>query len=195
MSTLLYMLYSVPSYVIGMILILYIGVKLKWLPIMGMQSDNVGGIPYAELSLLERFADSAKHYVLITVCFTVGSLAYYSRFVRQNLLEVVRQDYIRTARAKGISERRVIIRHAFRNTLIPFVSLLGLTLPFILGGSVILEKMFNWPGIGWLYFESVMNRDLPTIMGLNFMTAALVLFFTLLADLAYGLVDPRISHD
>jgi peptide/nickel transport system permease protein len=145
--------------------------------------------------LLSRFADSAKHYVLITVCFTVGSLAYYSRFVRQNLLEVVRQDYIRTARAKGISERRVIIHHAFRNTLIPFVSLLGLTLPFILGGSVILEKMFNWPGIGWLYFESVMNRDLPTIMGLNFMTAALVLFFTLLADLAYGLVDPRISHD
>ncbi len=195
MSILLYMLYSVPSYVIGMILILYIGVKLHWLPIMGMHSDYIDGVPYGELPLLERFADSAKHYVLITLCFTVGSLAYYSRFVRQNLLEVVRQDYIRTARAKGISERRVIIRHAFRNTLIPFVSLLGLTLPFILGGSVILEKMFNWPGIGWLYFESVMNRDLPTIMGLNFMTAALVLFFTLLADLAYGLVDPRISHD
>ena len=89
----------------------------------------------------------------------------------------------------------MIIHHAFRNTLIPFVSLMGLTLPFILSGSVILEHMFNWPGIGWLYMESVMSRDVNAIMGLNFMTAALVLFCTLLADLAYGLVDPRISHD
>jgi len=195
MSTILYMLYSVPSYVIGMVLILYISLKFDWLPLMGMNSDSIDGVPYKELSLFEQFTDSARHYVLITICFTAGSLAYYSRFVRQNLLEVVRQDYIRTARAKGLSERRVIIHHAFRNTLIPFISLLGLTLPFILGGSVILENMFAWPGIGRLYIESVYARDLPTIMGLNFMTASLVLFFTLLADLAYGLVDPRISHD
>jgi peptide/nickel transport system permease protein len=173
-----------------MVLILYLGVKLDWFPIQGMYSDN-----YEELSFFGKFADQAHHYVLITVCFTVGSLAYYSRFVRQNLLEVVQQDFIRTARAKGLSEFRVIIHHAFRNTLIPFVSLLGLTLPFILSGSVILEHMFNWPGIGWLYMESVMSRDVNAIMGLNFMTAALVLVCTLLADLAYGLVDPRISHD
>ena len=190
MSTNLYMLYSVPSYIIGMVLILYLGVKLDWFPIQGMYSDN-----YEELSFFGKFADQAHHYVLITICFTAGSLAYYSRFVRQNLLEVVQQDFIRTARAKGLSEFRVIIHHAFRNTLIPFVSLLGLTLPFILSGSVILEHMFNWPGIGWLYMESVMSRDVNAIMGLNFMTAALVLICTLLADLAYGLVDPRISHD
>ena len=190
MSTNLYMLYSVPSYVIGMVLILYLGVKHDWFPIQGRYSDN-----YEELSAFGKFADLAHHYVLITICFTAGSLAYYSRFVRQNLLEVVQQDFIRTARAKGLPERRVIIHHAFRNTLIPFVSLLGLTLPFILSGSVILEHMFNWPGIGWLYMESVMSRDVNAIMGLNFMTAALVLICTLLADLAYGLVDPRISHD
>ena len=190
MSTNLYMLYSVPSYVIGMVLILYLGVKHDWFPIQGMYSDN-----YDTLSLFGKFVDQAHHYVLITICFTVGSLAYYSRFVRQNLLEVIQQDFIRTARAKGLSETRVIIHHAFRNTLIPFVSLMGLTLPFILSGSVILEHMFNWPGIGWLYMESVMSRDVNAIMGLNFMTAALVLFCTLLADLAYGLVDPRISHD
>ena len=190
MSTNLYMLYSVPSYVIGMVLILYLGVKLDFFPIQGMYSDN-----YETLSLFSKILDQAHHYVLITICFTVGSLAYYSRFVRQNLLEVIQQDFIRTARAKGLSETRVIIHHAFRNTLIPFVSLMGLTLPFILSGSVILEHMINWPGIGWLYMESVMSRDVNAIMGLNFMTAALVLFCTLLADLAYGLVDPRISHD
>ena len=190
MSTNLYMLYSVPSYVIGMVLILYLGVKVDLFPIQGMYSDN-----YDTLSLFGKILDQAHHYVLITICFTVGSLAYYSRFVRQNLLEVIQQDFIRTARAKGLSETRVIIHHAFRNTLIPFVSLMGLTLPFILSGSVILEHMFNWPGIGWLYMESVMSRDVNAIMGLNFMTAALVLFCTLLADLAYGLVDPRISHD
>ncbi len=195
MSTNLYMLYSVPSYVIGMVLILYFGVKLDWFPIQGMYSDSVDGVPYEELSFFGKFVNQAHHYVLITICFTVGSLAYYSRFVRQNLLEVVQQDFIRTARAKGLSERRVIIRHAFRNTLIPFVSLLGLTLPFILSGSVILEHMFNWPGIGWLYMESVRQREVDTIMALNFMTATLVLICTLLADLAYGLVDPRISHD
>ena len=190
MSTNLYMLYSVPSYVIGMVLILYLGVKLDFFPIQGMYSDN-----YETLSLFGKILDQAHHYVLITICFTVGSLAYYSRFVRQNLLEVIQQDFIRTARAKGLSETRVIIHHAFRNTLIPFVSLMGLTLPFILSGSVILEHMFNWPGIGWLYMESVQQREVNTIMALNFMTATLVLICTLLADLAYGLVDPRISHD
>jgi peptide/nickel transport system permease protein len=189
-STLLYMLYSVPSYVMGMLLILYVGVKWDLLPFRGMRADN-----FADLDTLGRLWDYARHYVMITFCFTFGSLAYYSRFVRQNLLEVVRQDYIRTARAKGLSERAVILKHAFVNSLIPFVTLLGLTFPFVLSGSVILEYMFNWPGIGRLYFESVLQRDYPVIMALNFITAVMVLVVTLLADLAYGLVDPRVSYD
>jgi len=189
-STGLYMLYSIPNYVMGMLLILYFGVKLDWLPFRGMRSDN-----FDELSTLSQLWDLGQHYIMITFCFTFANLAYYSRFVRQNLLEVVRQDYIRTARAKGLDERTVILRHAFVNTLIPLISLIGLTFPFVLSGSVILEYMFNWPGLGRLYFESVLGRDYPTIMALNFITAVLVLVTTFAADLAYGLVDPRISYD
>jgi peptide/nickel transport system permease protein len=189
-STLLYMLYSVPSYVMGMLLILYLGVKLDLLPFRGMRSDH-----YSELSTWGQVWDVSKHYVLITFCFTFGNLAYFARFVRQNLLEVIRQDYVRTARAKGLPERTVILRHAFRNSLIPLVSLIGLTFPFVLSGSVILEYMFNWPGLGRLYFESVLGRDYPTIMALNFITAVLVLVSTFAADLAYGWVDPRVSYE
>ena len=189
-STILYMLYSVPSYVVGMLLILYVGVKLDWLPFRGMRSDG-----YANLSALGKMWDLARHHVMIVTCFSLGSLAYYSRFIRQNLLEVIRQDYIRTARAKGLDERTVILKHAFVNSLIPFITLLGLTFPFLLSGSVILEYMFNWPGLGRLFFASVLNRDYPTLMALNFITALLVLVSTLLADLAYGLVDPRVSYD
>ena len=189
-STLLYMLYSVPSYVMGMLLILYLGVKLDLLPFRGMRSDH-----YSELSTWAQVWDVSKHYVLITFCFTFGNLAYFARFVRQNLLEVIRQDYVRTARAKGLPERTVILRHAFRNSLIPLISLIGLTFPFVLSGSVILEYMFNWPGLGRLYFESVLGRDYPTIMALNFITAVLVLVSTFAADLAYGWVDPRVSYE
>lgn len=189
-STLLYMLYSVPSYVLGMVLILYLGVELDLLPFRGMHSDN-----YRELEPVARLWDTARHYVMITACFALPPLAYYSRFVRQNLLEVIRQDYIRTARAKGLSEGAVVLKHAFINSMIPLLTLLGMTFPVILSGSVILETMFNWPGIGRMYFESVLTRDYPTIMALNFFTAALVLLGTLLADLAYGLVDPRVSYE
>jgi len=189
-STVLYMLYSIPSYVMGMVLILLVGVYWDLLPFRGMRSDN-----FDELTAWGQFLDYAKHYVMITFCFTFGSLAYYSRFVRQNLLEVVRQDYIRTARAKGLGEAAVIVKHAFVNSLIPFITLLGLTFPFVLSGSVILEYMFNWPGIGRLYFESVLQRDYPVIMALNFITAVMVLAATLLTDLAYGLVDPRVSYE
>jgi peptide/nickel transport system permease protein len=189
-STLLYALYSVPSYVMAVPLILLIGVQWNLLPFQGMTSDN-----YDELTTAGKFFDLVKHYALITFCFSFGSWAYYSRFVRQNMLEVLRQDYIRTARAKGLSESRVVLRHAFRNSLIPVMTLLGLMLPAIIGGSVILEVMFNWPGLGRLFFESMLARDYPTIMAISFITACLVLLGTLLADLSYVLVDPRVSYD
>ncbi len=189
-STLLYALYAVPSYVMAVPLILLLGVKWDLLPFQGMRSDN-----YADLGTVGKVVDLAKHYALITFCFTYGALAYDSRFVRQTMLESVRQDYVRTARAKGVSEFNVIIRHAFRNTLIPLVTLLGLLLPEIIGGSVILEVMFGWPGMGRLFYESMLSRDYPTIMALSFVSAFLVLLGTLLADLAYALVDPRVSYD
>ncbi|MBE0535325.1 MAG: ABC transporter permease [Phycisphaerae bacterium] len=189
-STVLYALYSIPSYVMAVPLILLVAIQWNWLPFQGMKSDD-----YAQLTALGKMADLVKHYTLITFCFTYGALAYYARFVRQNMLEVLRQDYVRTARAKGLTERHVIMRHGFRNALVPVMTLCGLLLPAIIGGSVILEVMFNWPGMGRLFFESMMSRDYPTIMALTFITACLVLLGTLLADLSYPLVDPRIAYD
>ncbi len=189
-STILYALYSVPSYVMAVPLILLVGVQWDLLPFQGMKSDD-----YTDLSTGGKIIDLVKHYTLITFCFSFGAWAYYSRFVRQNMLEVLRQDYVRTARAKGLGEFIVIVRHGFRNTLIPMMTLLGLLLPEIIGGSVILEVMFNWPGIGRLFFESMLARDYPTIMALSFITAVLVLLGTLLADLSYALVDPRVTYD
>ncbi len=189
-GTLLYALYSVPSYVMAVPLILFVGIRWNLLPFQGMTSDG-----YESMSGGEKAVDLVKHYVLITFCFSYGAWAYYSRFVRQNMLEVLRQDYIRTARAKGLTELSVIGRHAFRNTLIPVLTLLGLLLPDIIGGSVILEVMFNWPGLGRLFFDSMLSRDYPTIMALSFITAVLVLLGTLLADLSYALADPRVSYE
>ena len=189
-GVILYGLYSMPGYVLAAPLILLLGVKWGLLPFQGMTSDN-----YDQMTAPGKAVDLARHYVLITVCFSLGSWAYYARFVRQNMLQVMGEDYIRTARAKGLSERQVIWRHGFGNTLIPMVTLLGLMLPEIIGGSVILEVMFNWPGIGWLFIESMQVRDYPTIMALSFITACLVLLGTLMADICYGLVDPRITYD
>lgn len=186
----LYALYAIPHYVMAIPLILWVSIEWDLLPFQGMTSDV-----YGQLTPMGKAADLARHFVLITFCFTYGALAYQSRFVRQNLLEVFQQDYILTARAKGADERTVVLKHAFRNTLIPLVTLFGLTFPQILGGSVILEVMFNWPGIGRLFFESILQRDYPTIMALSFITAFLVLLGTLIADLLYGAVDPRVRYE
>jgi len=188
-STFLYMLYSLPSFVAALYLQLLFFSKLGWLPLFGMTSDN-----FPELSTAGKAWDILKHSILPITCFTYGSLAYYSRFVKANMEEVVRQDYIRTARAKGVSPGRVIWHHAFRNTLIPFVTLLGLTLPSLLGGAVILEQIFGWPGMGRLYFEAIGQRDYETIMGLTLMFSVLTLAGQLLADVLYAVVDPRVTY-
>ena len=188
-STALYMLYSLPSFVAALFLQLIFAVKLGWLPLFGMTSDD-----YAQLSTLGKVGDLARHALLPIVCETYASLAYYSRFVKSNLEEVVRQDYIRTARAKGVPPRRILVHHALRNTLIPLVTLIGLTLPALLSGAVILEQIFSWPGMGRLLFESIRERDYPTIMGLTLMFSMLTLVGQLAADVAYSLVDPRVTY-
>ena len=188
-STLLYMLYSLPAFVAALYLQLLFFSKLGWLPLFGMYSDN-----YETLSAAGKAWDILKHAILPITCFTYGSLAYYSRFVQANMEEVVRQDFIRTARAKGVPPGRVIWHHAFRNTLIPFVTLLGLTLPSLLGGAVILEQIFGWPGMGRLYFEAIGQRDYDTIMGLTLMFSILTLLGQLLADILYAVVDPRVTY-
>ncbi len=190
-SLLLYVLYSFPTFVAALFLQIIFAVWLRgtrWeLPLFGM-TDLPADAPFAA-----RAADVAWHAILPVVCQTYVSLAWYSRFIKANMEEAVRQDYVRTARAKGVGPFGVLVKHAFRNTLIPLVTLVGLSLPALLGGSVIIEQIFTWPGMGRLFFESIRERDYPTIMGLTLMFSVLTLAGQLLADLLYAFVDPRVS--
>jgi peptide/nickel transport system permease protein len=189
-GSVLYMLYSLPAFVAALFLQLFLAVRWDLLPLRGMTSDN-----YSQLSEMGKVVDLFWHSVLPVTCYTYGGLAYYTRFIRANMQEVIRQDYIRTARAKGVPPARVIVVHAFRNTLIPLVTLIGLTLPTILSGSVILEQIFNWPGMGRLFLESISERDYPTVMGLTLMFSVLTLMGQLLSDVMYAVVDPRVTLD
>lgn len=188
-GTVLYMLYSLPDFWVALLLIMLFGVTLRILPIFGMEA-----IDSQDLGFFGYWLDRARHMVLPTICLTYGSLAFLARFVRGSTLEVIRQDYVRTARAKGLDEDRVVYNHVFRNTLIPILTLLGLLLPTLISGSIILEAIFSWPGIGALFYESVLARDYPTVMGLSFITAVIVLLSTLIADLLYAWADPRVTY-
>jgi len=192
-STVLYMLYSLPVFVAALFLQMFFAIELRGtsfeLPLFGMYSDN-----FDQLSFGGKLWDISRHALLPIVCYTYGSLAYYSRFIHSNMQEVIRQDYIRTARAKGVGPRRVLLHHAFRNTMIPLVTMIGLTLPYLLSGSIILEQIFSWPGMGKLFFESILERDYPTMMGLMLMFSVLTLLGQMLADFLYAVVDPRVSY-
>lgn len=188
-STILYMFYSLPTFVAALGLLYVFYQRLEWLPLRGIVSEN-----YESLSWWGKMGDIGYHMILPVTCYTYGGLAYYARFIRANMQEVVRQDYIRTARAKGVHPLKVIVVHSFRNTMIPMVTQLGLTLPTLLSGSVILEQIFTWPGMGRLFFESIGTRDYPVIMGLTLIFSLLTLAGQLLADVLYALVDPRVSY-
>ena len=188
-SVLLYMLYSFPTFVAALLLQIVFAVRLGWLPLFSMVSDD-----HEQLSTFGKLGDILKHMTLPLICETYGSLAYYSRFVKANLEEVVRQDYIRTARAKGVGRFRILTRHAFRNTLIPLVTMMGLTLPGLLSGAVIIEQIFTWPGMGRLFFEAISERDYDTVMGLTLVFSLLALAGQLIADLLYAIVDPRVTY-
>jgi peptide/nickel transport system permease protein len=193
LSVALYMLYSLPAFVAALFLQMIFAVKLQGtaleLPLDGMVGRN-----FAELSTLGKAWDLFRHALLPTLCLTYGTLAYDTRFIQANMQEVLRQDYIRTARAKGVSRFKVIVRHAFRNTLIPFVTMLGLELPLVLSGAIILEQIFTWPGMGRLFFEAIREYDYPTIMGLVLLFSILTLLGQLLADILYAVVDPRVTY-
>ena len=189
-TSVLFVLYSLPTIWVALLLILWFYVKLDWLPAGGIQSLSISGD-----SFFPWILDRMKHLVLPVICFTYGGFAVVSRYVRSSMLEVIRQDYIRTARAKGLSNTKVIYRHALANAMIPIVTLLGLELPGLIGGSVILEQIFSWPGMGWLFFDALNARDYTTIMGLTVFSALLVLLGTLIADLLYAVVDPRVHYD
>jgi peptide/nickel transport system permease protein len=165
------------------------GVHLGWLPISGLRSLN-----HAQLSLWGQITDYAWHLFLPVTLSAFVSLAGMSRYMRGNMLEVIRQDYITTARAKGLPESSVIYRHALRNALMPVITILGLSLPGLIGGSVIFESIFAIPGMGKLFYDSVMSRDYPMVMCGLVIGAVLTLAGNLLADLGYAAADPRVRR-
>ncbi|HEY5975697.1 MAG TPA: ABC transporter permease, partial [Geobacteraceae bacterium] len=181
--------FAVPTFWLALLLMYLFGVKLGWLPISGLHS--LGGDKLVGVAWL---LDTARHLVLPIGVATFGSLAGLSRYTRATMLEVIGQDYITTARAKGLSERVVIYRHALRNALLPIITLLGFSLPGLIGGSVIFETIFAIPGMGQLFYMGVMSRDYPLVMGILVIGAFLTLLGNLLADLTYALADPRIRH-
>jgi len=181
-----YVLISVPGYVVAYLAILWV-VNTFQLPVIGMRTFGL-----ESASELRQAMDRLWHLAIPALIAALGGIAVLSRYVRSQMLEVVAQDYVRTARAKGLPEDRVVYHHALRNALLPFVTLFGFLIPGLIGGSVIVEQIFAWPGLGRLGYDAIMARDFPLIVTINFFAAALTLAGTFLSDVLYAVVDPRI---
>ena len=181
-----YLLISIPGFFFAYILIILV-VTYFHVPVIGMETFGIGdtSVPY-------MFMDRIWHLILPSVLGATGGIAILSRYVRSQMLEVEGQDYVRTARAKGLPAEQVYYKHALRNALLPFVTMFGLILPGLIGGSVIIESIFSWPGMGRMAFEAILARDYPVILTVNFVSAVLVLAGTFISDLLYLVVDPRI---
>ena len=186
-TVLVFIGFAAPSFWVALLLIIFFGIDLHVLPIGGITSAGYNFLPW-----WGKIANIAKHLVMPVFVAGFGGIAGLSRYLKGNMLEVYRQDYILTARAKGLKERTVIYKHALKNALIPFITILGLSVPGLIGGSVIIETIFDINGMGRLFYQSVLARDYPTIMGILVIGAVLTLIGNLLADIAYALVDPRL---
>jgi peptide/nickel transport system permease protein len=184
-GALLFALYSLPAFWAALLLQSLFSVRLHWLPLYGVASD-------AAPAGWEGLGDRLAHLALPLVCLTYGSLAFFARLVRASVADVRQADYVLAARARGLSRRQALWRHAFRNALLPLITVLGLVLPGLLSGSVIVEKIFAWPGLGRLYFDSILARDYPVILALSLLGAVATLLLTLAADIAYAAADPRV---
>lgn len=176
--------YALPSFVLGVLLLFIFSIRLNLFPSFGMQS----------LGQEDNLADIAWHMVLPVSSLAIQQIAGWSRYMRASMLEVLQQDYVRTARAKGLSGSRVIFKHALRNALIPVITLLGLTIPSLLAGAAITESIFSWPGLGFLAVDSVRTNDYPVVLAIVMIGGVMVILGNLLADILYGLVDPRIKY-
>lgn len=192
-TILLFMLYSLPSFFVAIWLIYLLseGHSWIWFPAKGLESANLA----KDASFLTRQLDFIHHLILPIFCLSYASYAYLSRQMRGGMLEVLRQDYIRTARAKGLDEKKVIFKHAFRNSLIPIITIASVILPALIGGSVIIEKIFNIHGMGWLSFEAILKRDYNIIMAVIYLSSILTLIGILISDILYVIVNPRITFD
>ena len=185
-SVLALLFYATPGFLVGIGLILVFSVQLRWLPMSGMSSL------YGDSPWTLRLIDSAKHLVLPMISLALFYVAIYTRLMRAAMLEVLPMDHVRTARSKGLGRWRVVWHHAARNALLPIVTMAGLQVSSLLGGSVIVETIFGWPGIGRLAFEAVFKRDVPLVMGILLLSSVLVLAISLCVDLIYTRLDPRI---
>jgi len=182
-----YAMISIPGFFLSYIVIIFM-VKTFDVPVIGMRTFGL-----ENSSLLFQSMDRIWHLTIPALMSAIVGTAILSRYVRSQMLEVINQDYIRTARAVGFSNDTVIYRHALRNALLPFITMFGLTIPGLIGGSVIFETIFAWPGMGRLGYEAILSRDFPVILTLNFISAILVLIGTFVSDLMYAIVDPRIK--
>jgi peptide/nickel transport system permease protein len=182
-----FLLYSLPAFWVALLLQQFFSVRLRLFPLFGMSSDD-----YLGLSSPAQLVDRLRYLVLPVITLSYAQMAIFARFSKSALTEVIRQDFITTARAKGVGPRLVLWRHAFRNALIPLITLLGLTIPYLISGSVIVEQIFQWDGIGHLFFFAVAQRDYPTVLGLTVVTAVVTLLASLAADLMYAAADPRV---
>jgi peptide/nickel transport system permease protein len=182
--------YSIPGFWLALMLILIFSVNLGWLPLSQTRS-----LDYDLLSGVDQVKDRLLHLVLPVFVLGIASAAGTARYLRSRLLDVLSEEFILAARARGIKEKAVIFSHALKNALIPIITIYGMSLPFLLGGSVLIESIFSWPGMGSLAIEAVQNRDYPLILATTMMGAILVVIGNLLADIMYALVDPRVSYD
>jgi peptide/nickel transport system permease protein len=184
-----YALYAVPVFWAGPVLQMVFSVRLGWLPLYGLTSDGAGS-----LDPLARFADTAAHLVLPVLCLAYGGLAYLSRFVRTTLLESSLVDAARAARARGLSAFRILVKHGFRQSAVPMLTLAGFLLPTLVGGSVVVETIFAVPGVGRLFYEALLQRDIPVLLGLTLLSGSATLAGILAADVAYAVADPRVRR-
>jgi peptide/nickel transport system permease protein len=189
LTTLLFAAYSLPTMFLGVLFVKYFAIERKWFPVAAFEGPD-----HESLTVLGKMGDVAWHVALPMAAMTIVYLALYSRYMKSGLIEIIRADYIRTARAKGLRELTVVLKHAVRNGLIPIITLLGASFPVILGGSVIIEYIFQIDGMGKLAYDSVQKRDYGVILGLNILTAVLTMIGVFLADLAYAVADPRIRY-
>jgi len=186
-TVLVFIGFAMPTFWLALLLIILFGVQLGWLPISGLQSMHA-----EELTFWQLFWDRSRHLVLPIFVSSFSGLAAYSRYMRSSMLEVIRQDYIRTARAKGLPERSVIYKHALRNAMMSTITIIGLAIPGLIGGSAIFEQIFAIPGMGKLFLDATWARDYPVVMGILVIGAFLTLVGNFIADIAYAMVDPRI---
>jgi peptide/nickel transport system permease protein len=177
--------YATPVFWLGLMAQLFFSVRLHWLPTAGMYTEG------APLSL----GDAISHLILPGFVLSLGLVAGWSRYLRSSMLDTLHQDYVRTARAKGLRQRIVVFKHALRNAMIPFVTAVALDVPLLFTGALVVEIVFSWPGEGRLFFDSLQNRDYPTLMGVLLISSFGILFSNLIADVLYAWLNPRVQYD